>query len=285
MFLHFNFIFSCISEKILQIYTICVPNSTFSDEVQETSPQHGKRSRDIIIPETKVSILTMSMNVLINGSPTAIGRAVVDQIADSGHNLRLTSMDHYDEQDIIVCALEHDEATDDLVAGIDTIINVGYQDEVDMGATFHLDYYTRRTYNLLWAASNAGVKRVVNLSTLRLMEEYEENLVVTEIWRSKPLASDINLLCAHLVEIICKEYARDQKFEVVNLRLGWPLVPVDKGDVNGDFGTAALRSKDLGRAVLAALETDVEPWQDIHIQSTVPNQRYTTAKAAATLGF
>ena len=44
-----------------------------------------------------------------------------------------------------------------------------------MGATFHLDYYTRRTYNLLWAASNSDVKRVINLSTLRLMDEYEEN--------------------------------------------------------------------------------------------------------------
>lgn len=210
---------------------------------------------------------------------------MVKQLLDSGHNLRLTSMAPYDEQDVIVCALEHDQATDELVAGIDAIVNVGYQDEVEMPVSFHLDYYTRRTYNLLWAASNASVKRVVNLSTLRLMEEYEENLVVTELWRSKPLASDINLLCAHLVEIICKEYARDQKFEVVNLRLGWPLVAGDKDNISGDAGTAVLCSADLGRAVLAALEADIEPWQDIHIQSPVPNQRYTTAKAVATLGF
>ena len=235
--------------------------------------------------DVTLAIPMMPMNVLINGSPTAIGRAVVDQLAGSGHNLRLTSMAPYDEQDVIVCALEHDESTDNLVAGIDAIVNVGYQDEVEMPVSFHLDYYTRRTYNLLWAASNAGVKRVVNLSTLRLMEEYEENLVVTEMWRSKPLASDINLLCAHLVEIICKEYARDQKFEVVNLRLGWPLIAGGKGDIGDDAGTSALCFEDLGRAVLAALESDVEPWQDIHIQSTVPNQRYTTAKAAATLGF
>ena len=225
------------------------------------------------------------MNVLVNGSPTAIGRAVVAELADASHSLRLTSMAPYEPQDVVVCALEHDEATDRLVEGIDAIINVGYQDEVDMGATFHLDYYTRRTYNLLWAASNAGVKRVINLSTLRLMAEYEENLVVTELWRSQPLASDINLLCAHLVEIICKEYARDQKFEVVNLRLGWPLVAGDRDDIGGDAGASALCSEDLGRAVLAALEADVEPWQDIHIQSTVANQRYTTAKAAAALDF
>ena len=232
-----------------------------------------------------LAIPTMPMNVLINGSPTAIGRAVVEHLADSDHSLRLTSMAPYDEQNVIVCSLEHDEATDDLVEGIDAIVNVGYQDEVEMPVSFHLDYYTRRTYNLLWAASNAGVKRVVNLSTLRLMEEYEENLVVTELWRSKPLANDINLLCAHLVEIICKEYARDRKLEVVNLRLGWPLVLGGKGDIGDDVGTAALCSEDLGRAVLAALEADVEPWQDIHIQSLVANQRYTTARAAATLGF
>ena len=227
----------------------------------------------------------MTMNLLINGSPTAVGRAVVEQLAGSGHDLRLTSMAPYDEQDVVVCALEHDEATDDLVDGIDAIVNVGYQDEVEMPVGFHLDYYTRRTYNLLWAAANAGVKRVVNLSTLRLMEEYEENLVVTELWRSNPLASDINLLCSHLVEIICKEYARDRMFQVVNLRLGWPLVAGGKDDMDGDAGTAALCFEDLGRAVRAALKDDIEPWQDIHIQSTVANQRYTTAKASAMLAF
>ncbi len=225
------------------------------------------------------------MNVLINGSPTAIGRAVVAELADSGHNLRLTSLAPYEHQDVVVCALEHDEATDKLVEDIDAIINVGYQDEVDMGATFHLDYYARRTYNLLWAASNAGVKRVVNLSTLRLMEEYEENLVVTELWRSKPMASDINLLCAHLVEIICKEFARDRMFEVVNLRLGWPLVEGGPGELGCDPAMSALCSEDLGRAVRAALDADVEQWQDIHIQSAVDDQRFTTAKATEVLGY
>ena len=225
------------------------------------------------------------MNLLINGSPTSVGRAVVAQLADSGHDLRLTSMAPYEPQDVVVCALEHDDATDELVSGIDAIINVGYQDEVDMGATFHLDYYTRRTYNLLWAAANAGVQRVINLSTLRLMAEYEENLVVTENWRSKPLASDINLLCAHLVEIICKEFARDHKFEVVNLRLGWPLIQRRDDALGNNAGDSALSTEDLGRAVVAALESDVEQWQDIHIQSAVPNQRYITDKASQMLGF
>ena len=225
------------------------------------------------------------MNVLINGSPTEIGRSVVSQLADSEHNLRLTSMAPYDRQDVVVCALEHDAATDELVDGIDAIINVGYQDEVEMPATFRLDYYTRRTYNLLWAASNANVQRVINLSTLRLMDEYEENLVVTEQWRSMPLASDINLLCAHLVEIICKEYARDRMFDVVNLRLGWPLVEGGTDALAVASSSSALCSDDLGRAVLAALDMDVEPWQDVHIQSSVPSQRYLTAKASELLGF
>ena len=171
------------------------------------------------------------------------------------------------------------------MSDIDAIINVGYQDEVEMPSTFQLDYYTRRTYNLFWAAARAGVKRVINLSTLRLMAEYEENLVVTENWRSRPLASDINLLCAHLVEIICKEYARDRKFEVVNLRLGWPLIEGGNNALSADAGNSAICSSDLGRAVLSALEADLEPWQDIHIQSTVPNQRYIAAKASELLGF
>ena len=226
------------------------------------------------------------MNLLINGSPTAIGRALVAELGGSGHNIRLTSIAPYEKQsDLVVCELEDDDATNELVSDIDAIINVGYQDEHTLPVNFHLDYYTRRLYNLLWAASKANVKRVINLSTLRLMEEYEENLVVTEQWRSKPLASDINLLCAHLVEIICKEFARDRMFEVVNLRLGWPLVEGDRAALNGDASDSAICSKDLARAVLSALNADLEQWQDIHVQSPVQDQRFTTAKASALLSF
>ena len=225
------------------------------------------------------------MNLLINGSSTAIGRVLVAQLSKSDHELRLTSIVPYETQNAVVCSLEHDETTDKLVSGIDAIINIGYQDKVEMPVTLQLDYYTRRTYNLLWAASNAGIERVINLSTLRLMAEYEENLVVTENWRSKPLASDINLLCAHLVEIICKEFARDRKFNVVNMRLGWPLVDRLNSRPGEEAGNAAIYSEDLVRAVLLALNANINPWQDIHIQTAVPNQRYNTAKASELLGF
>ncbi len=189
------------------------------------------------------------------------------------------------EEDVIVCDLNHDEATDDLVRGIDAIVNIGYEDHPHADADFTLDYFTRRVYNLLWAASQADVKRVVNVSTLRLMETYEENLVVTENWRSQPLASDVNLLCAHLCETVCKEFARDRKFQVVNLRLGWPIVGGSPDALGDDAGTAAVCHEDVGKAIIAALESDVEQWQDVHVQSSIADQRYSTAKASRLLGI
>ena len=119
-------------------------------------------------------------------------------------------------------ALDHDEATDELVLGIDAIVNIGFQGQSGSAPQL-MDYHTRRLYNLLQAASDAGVGRFINISTLRLYEDHEENLVVTERWRTDPSAENVDLLGAHMAEMVCKEFARDRLIQVANLRFGWPF--------------------------------------------------------------
>ncbi|MDP6666918.1 MAG: hypothetical protein QF357_05915, partial [Dehalococcoidia bacterium] len=173
-----------------------------------------------------------------------------------------------------------EKPTDDLVAGIDAIVNIGYQCQTG-SATDLIDYHTRRMYNLVQAASDAGVSRCVNISTLRLYEGHEENLVVTERWRTDPPADDVELLGAHLTEIVCKEFARDRLVQVANLRLGWPLVG---GSSAGPDDTAAVTHELIGAAVAEALvSNELDQWQDIHVQSPVANQRFSTATAARLL--
>jgi len=219
------------------------------------------------------------LNVLITSAACATAQIIADALC-SAHTLRLTDLPANAGGEIVANDLCHESETDDLVAGIDAIVNIGYQGQ--SGSNTHLmDYHTRRMYNLLHAASDAGVGRYINISTLRLFEDHEENLVVTERWRTDPSAEDAELLSAHMAEYVCKEFARDRLIQVANLRLGWPFV-TDSSTAPND--TAAISSGVIGVAVEAALTSDqLTQWQDIHIQSFVANQRFVTSTASKLL--
>ena len=227
------------------------------------------------------------MNVLITSATSATAQIVAGVLAET-HSLRLTDLPGNSgnatggsDGEIIACDLSHEKPTDELVAGIDGIVNVGYQGQAGE-ATHLVDYHTRCTYNLLQAASDAGVARYVNISTLRLFEDHEENLVVTERWRTDPSAEDVELLSAHMTEAVCKEFARDRLVQVVNLRFGWPFV--DGNPAAGAAGTAAISHDLIGAAVAEALVSkQLEQWQDIPIQSPVSHQRVLTGTAARLL--
>lgn len=219
------------------------------------------------------------MNVLITSAASATAQIVSNALGNT-HTLRLTDLPENAKGTILANELDHEAETDNLMAGIDAIVNVGYQGQ--SGSAKHLmDYATRRMYNLLQAASDAGVTRYVNISTLRLYEGHAENLVVTERWRTDPPADDIELLSAHMAEYVCKEFARDRLIQVVNLRLGWPFVG-DSAAVPDE--TAAVSHGMIGEAVQEALTNqDLGQWQDIHIQSRVDRQRFITNTAARLL--
>ena len=217
--------------------------------------------------------------MLITSAASATAQIVANALGNA-HTLRLTDLPDNAKGTILANELDHEADTDNLMAGIDAVVNIGYEGQ--SGSSQHLmDYATRRMYNLLQAASDAGVSRYVNISTLRLYEGHAENLVVTERWRTDPPADDINLLSSHMAEYVCKEFARDRLIQVVNLRLGWPFVGDSAADADD---TAAVSHGMIGAAVEEALTSqNLGQWQDIHIQSRVDYQRFNTDTAARLL--
>ena len=225
------------------------------------------------------------MNILITQGKSSLAAALATHLSAS-HTVRLTDVDENDGNEAITqCDLGHDSSTDDLVRGIDAIIHIGYN-AVDSGDPSELlDYHARGTYNLLTAAAEAGVSRCVYLSTLRLLEDYEENLTVTEKWRSLPPSGDLLLLSCHLGEMVCKEFARDGLLDVVTLRLGFPLVSGDRQAAVDSGESAAVSIDDVFTAVERSLTVDIARWQDIHVQSPVPRQRFLMHAAGEILQF
>ena len=183
----------------------------------------------------------------------------------------------------VQCDLNHDPTTHDLARGVDAIVHWG---QVDPGSddSDPLDFQTRCTYNLLWAAAEEGVSRCVYLSSLHIMESYDEELEVNEYWKPRP-TTDVPQLSTHLGECVCREFSRERKIDVICLRLGnlvW-----EEGQAAQS--SSALFVENAIQAVRNALALDVHrakpSWRIFHIQSAVPNARFPTAAAQQILGL
>jgi nucleoside-diphosphate-sugar epimerase len=207
---------------------------------------------------------------------TSAGDNLPRQIANSlgvDHDILLTDREDVSTRfQFVRSGLNHTAPTNDLVRGVDVIVHSG---AVDPRASIsdQLDYQMRCTYNLLKAAWEEGVPRVVYLSSLRLMEGYDSSYAVTERWKPTPTL-ERDVLCYHLGEIVCREFARERKTEVTILRLG-EITPASETSPS----TSALYEDDAMDAVRLSLNADHSGWLDIfHIQSDVPDARFLTGQ-------
>jgi nucleoside-diphosphate-sugar epimerase len=137
-------------------------------------------------------------------------------------------------------------------------------------------------YNLLWAASEEGVTRVVQLSTLELMTGYDPAFAVTEWWRPKPNLEP-GVLARHLGEYTSREFAREGKTNVVVLRLG---KVVRAAEVQGRPPDPLwVEERDVVHAVERALTAKLARWQVFHIGADSPRARFSVRRAKTALGY
>lgn len=227
------------------------------------------------------------MNILITAAGSQLARNVAGALAGE-HTLRLTELYPVDpvEGTFVQSKLGHDESTNELVRGIDTIIHIAeippdLLAEADQPDNYAIDYQTRCTYNLLMAASEEGVKHAIYASTLRLFEQHGEDWTVTESWRPRP-SVDGFVLSKHLGEFTCREFGREGKLNVTCLRLG-NLVTTD-ATATAELDSMWLEMNDAVSAFQGALESS-SPWRIFHIQSEFPGSRFSIGKAKGHLKF
>lgn len=221
------------------------------------------------------------MKLLVTSATTTLGKQVSSELAER-HELRLTdhsieplTVQHY------YSPQGHDASTNLLVRGLDGIVVVGERLEGE-SAPSYLDSMTRKLYNLLMAAHQESVTRIVYLSTLQLMEAYGTEYIVTERWRPRP-TPEPSLLGKHLGEYVCREFAREHKLAVVVLRLG-KVVSAD--EVAGQsLDPMWLDQKDLAAAIEGALNADLPQWTVIHVQGKQKGARFPVGDAEKLIGF
>jgi len=154
------------------------------------------------------------VNVLVTSGASEISQLIVGGLGDT-HAVRLTDLDAGDG--IVVCELGHDEATDRLCEGIDAIVLVC--EPPDMLESDQIDYYSRRVYNLLNAATEQGISQAVLVSSLELFGTLDPSFEIDEQW-APAVTPDIGILRLHIAEFVCREFARSRQLDVTCLRFG-----------------------------------------------------------------
>ena len=212
------------------------------------------------------------MKILITSAAAGLSRQLASSLGDD-HEVLLTDRDEVSTPFRFVRSdLNNTPPTDELVRGADVIVHSGAVDP-SASVSDQLDHQMRCTYNLLWAAWEERVPRFIYLSSLRLMEGYDPSFAVTERWKPTPTLEP-PVLCYHLGEIVCREFARERKIEVTILRLGEITRAAETNP-----SASALYEDDAIEAVRLSLNADHSGWLDIfHIQSDVPDARFLTGQ-------
>lgn len=169
-----------------------------------------------------------TMTVLLTEAGSPLGLALAAQL---GSDVRLTDRPDAAQKaaSSTLCSFLPDEATDALVEGVDTLVHL--TDAVarsctDVTDTTWLDGCIRDTYNLLRAASRAGVKKCVLVSTLDVFLPYPADIDCLQeggnTWPGwKPLPScDPEILGPHMAEFVAREFAHAGALRIANIRLG-----------------------------------------------------------------
>lgn len=221
------------------------------------------------------------MHVLITNAATSLGQALAAGLGDA-HQLRLTDP----ERGVgIQSDLGHGPATDALVKDIDAIVHLAYAPRASDSEITWLDQNSRCTYNLLLAAADAAVQRVVLLSTLNLFAPYDEDITANENY--KPLPScEPAIFGAHLAEFTAREFAHSHALQVVVVRLGH-LVRAE--EVAGQpYDPMWLDERDAARAVGLILQKDAfgpSSYNALHVQSNSLRARFSIERAKSHLSF
>lgn len=227
------------------------------------------------------------MNVLITAGASLLAQDLADTLSQE-HDVRLTDVvDVQTRWPFVRCDLGHDATTDTLVAGIDALIHLAAlpPEQIDgsvESANRQLDFHTRCTYNLLQAASEAGVSRCIYASKLSVFANCEDDWAINEKWRPRP-STDPQVLAPHLGEFVCREFAREGRIAITCLRLGQMEQTGVETAPPGD--QTWLARPDAVQAFQRALAAPPKAWAIYHIQSEFSGARFTTVKARDELGF
>ncbi len=249
--------------------------------------------------------------MLLTGGASRLGSAVGAALAAGGHAVRGTDTVPLTEPasgwgEFRQGALTDPDFVAPLLEGVQVIVHLAplaLPETMPANAPAEiLDAAARGTHVLLTAATEQGVRRVVQGSTLAVMDAYPDDLEVDEQWRPRPRPHPAEM-APYLAELTAREFTRDVQLKappsIICLRFARLAVASGNGGETGppaapesSVPLSDLPLTDAVHAVqraLDALEKDLRQrghrWQVYHIAAPAPEARYTSALARQALGY
>ena len=226
------------------------------------------------------------MLVAITGAAGFIGRALRPKLADQ-HQVLATDLHGGGGKE--TCDVLDLDALRALCARVDAVVHLAaaaQRDDLSQceNETRVFDTRLKGTHNLLQAAQEANLRRVILISDLRVLASYDADLMVSEDFVPQP-TTEAEPLSAYLAELITREYARlGPPGQILTLRLGNVVDPAAlASDARYEDGWLAL--DDAVAAILRGLECErfagMGEWGLYDLAADVPNNRYSLLKIQA----
>ena len=224
------------------------------------------------------------MKVLITNGNSILSKSIKIHLAKNNKVILLEDPSKISksnpDKNIELNHLDSGSKTNEIVNNSDLII---YQALLEANKTPNdLNQHLQKTYNLLSASIESGIPQFIVLSSLKLINLYDDSNTVTETWKSTP-HTNVSLLSAHLTEMIFREFTRTFPIKSSILRLGYPIF-YEKGNLKNDIITSVTIDEILTAIDrIISLQTS-KHWEIYHFQSNIKNQKFLTKKSNKILG-
>ncbi|MEM7126899.1 MAG: NAD(P)-dependent oxidoreductase [Chloroflexota bacterium] len=207
------------------------------------------------------TIPTDLKRVLVTGSTGAIGQPVALHLLGRGHTVRgFARRPTPNLADFVEGDLGDREAVRGAVKGMDTIIHLGaYPNPADFMDVL-LSPNVIGLYNILEAAAEYKVERVILASTLQVVTGHRFDGRMVKV-ADGPAPVNHYALSKAWAEIAGEMYARNHGFSVISVRIGW--LPRDPDEA------ANLASRDFGPDVFFSHE-DAKRFHERCVESPTP---------------
>ncbi len=226
------------------------------------------------------------LRVAVTGAAGLLGRALLPKIA-AQHQVVATDLNALPgEQPIEACDVRDSTAAQTLCADVDAVVHLAAATwsanrSARENETLIFDTRLKGTYNILQAAQQAGVRRVIQISDLCVFSGYDSDIMVSEDFIPQP-ATEAHPLSVYLSELMAREYARlSCPGHVLTLRLGQLVDPQTLAD-DARCADGWLAIDDAVDAILHGLQLEhfsgMGEWGIYNLAADVPDNRYSLLK-------
>ncbi len=230
------------------------------------------------------------MDVLITGAASRLGREIAAAIGQE-HRLRLmdtVAVEPPERSEFFLGNILDPDDAWRAVRGMDAVIHtavppIELPEEGREREEALLEWATRGTHVLLSAAVEARVRRCVYAGTLTVFGDYPDDVYISENWKPLP-RPDMEQMSNYLGELVCREFARENRLTATSLRLG-KLVREEETE-GREPDLMWLDPRDAAQAFQCALRLECSDevewfrrWSVFHVCADIPLPKYLIDRA------